>query len=281
MARIETLSGSKRFLREGRDVLYSPDSDPNNGRWGIHGESFGSYLQDFCKADDNLRDMTNAIIAKPKPIIIDLLAPTGTLRHLCDFFRCGQPIKGLAVGYGNSRTQQEERDDQRYGVDYIQTDLSFRRNWQEIEAWLGNDKADLIVERGFAGLAYLPTEARFQYKAITSIWKMLSPNGGLALLQLPPVIDLEMNDINIKDWVKRVKETNIYCKYLPNYESKNKSKEYGILILRKDDVQDLPEMKDIKPIPHSSERAPIDDLDSVKEALRVVLKIFGDIPPRY
>jgi len=223
--------GSLTFPRDSRKDY----RDLFGGSWYIFGENFDSYLDDFSKADKDkkLPQLISKIAAKPKPVIIDLMAPTNTLADFSDKNRNYKIMKALAVGYGDTRHETVKKVDEMLGINYISTDLSNIQNFNKISEWLGSDRADLIMERGYGGLSHVPTNLDYQYRVIHKIWEMLSPDGGLTLLQLPSISDLHANDIHIGVWIKNVKQSGIYCQYLPSYASKDAGVNYGILALQK------------------------------------------------
>ena len=232
----------KESLNFPRDGTLSQLGDPRKdyhylfgGRWVIFGENFESYLDDFSRVDRDGRfsHIIEDIAAKPKPVIIDLMAPTNTLADFSFKSRNCKSMKALAVGYGDTRHKTVKKVDEMLGINYISTDLANIQNFNKISEWLGNDRADLIMERGYGGLSYIPTNLDYQYRVINKIWEMLSPDGGLTLLQLPSISDLYANDIHIGIWINNVKQSGIYCQYLPSYVSKDAGVNYGILALQK------------------------------------------------
>ena len=230
---------SLTFPRDGSlNQLVDPGKDYRDlfgGYWDIFGENFKSYLDDFSKADKDreLPQLIKVIAAKPKPVIIDLMAPTNTLADFSSKNRNYKIMKALAVGYGDTRHETVKKVDKMLGINYISTDLANIQNFNKISDWLGNDMADLIMERGYGGLRYVPTNLDYQYRVIHKIWEMLSPDGGLALLQLPSISDLRANDIHIGVWIRNVRQSGIYCQYLPSYESRYVGVNYGILAMQK------------------------------------------------
>jgi len=218
-----------------RDCRYT-----DGGYWSIFGENFESYLNDFrlVDGDGKLPDIINKIASKHKPVIVDLLAPTNTIADITYTIRGLRRIKGLAVGLGDTRCEDVRLLDKAFGIDYIPTDLKVFQNFNKISEWLGPDKADLIMERGYGALEIMPTNLRYQYRVINVIWKMLDTSGGLALLQLPPLRDLHENEIPVEEWASEVKRSGIYSQYLPSYESKEPRRSYGLLMLQKNSPEE-------------------------------------------
>jgi hypothetical protein len=236
------------FTEPGQDSLRKPDG---SGTWTIFGESLDSYLDDFSKVDQDglLPGFLRELALKDKPVILDLLSPTDALVDFVMRHRDGRPIKGLAVGYEENRTKARQDSDAALGISYLGTDLRNFRNFDEIFTQLGNGPIDWVLERGYGGLCYMPTNARYQNLAVQQAWRRLNPKGGLALIQLPPIGDLRVHDIPIENWVDQLGSLDIYHQYLPAYVSKDRSREYGyhqygLLMLRKDaESQRLPKIQ--------------------------------------
>jgi len=263
------MSAPERFLKSGHPMVIKPGEDclrKEGGRWTIFGEDIQSYLNDFARVDEDdiLPGFMDDLATKETPVIIDLLAPTDTLVSFSKRFRAGKRIKALAVGYEDVRGKLTTVIDNARGIQFLSSDISDFRNFHKISDWLGSDKADLVLERGYGGLSHLPTNIRYQYRAIQNIWNMLNSTGGIALLQLPPIGDLRFHDIPMEKWIDELNERGIYCKYLPSYASKDAGHEYGLLMLqRNSEAEQIPQFRNAKAIDptHQARRSFLHFLD--------------------
>lgn len=230
------------FTRDGRmfedritQVMDRPSS--NNGVWQVIHSPFSSYLDDFRPADKN--GVIDETIEKLKtqcasPIIIDLLATPAALHDLRLSLLGGRKIKGMSVSLTDQRDTPTRNYDDEQGISITTGNLREDETWSRIQAWLGPDKADLIVERGYGGLKQLPSNSEFGLAAIQKIWSFLSPEGGLAMIQVPPERALRRLGITMKNWTERLEKSHIDFQYLPSYEPRIPHiGNYGALILRK------------------------------------------------
>lgn len=213
-----------------------------NRSWRFYGSTFGDYLIDFRSTESTgkLREISRYVKSQQAPIVIDLLADVSALYDLKNRLR-KKPIKGLAAQLDSTCGKVDAITNYGDGIGLLNTDLGEIKKWDMINEWLGQDKAHLIIERGFGGLDYVPTNRSYQRKVIGKIWDMLSPKGGYAILQTPPQEILEKRNIPVRKWLRQLQNTHVEYQFSPRYKSRDSGESYGILILRRTpDVSTLP-----------------------------------------
>ena len=115
-----------------------------------------------------------------EPIIIDLMSSPRAVR---DLYNSGYHGRLLAVGFNDFRTTMERKNDAEHNISFIKGDLAKSDTFKQIQQWLGDKKAHLIMERGFAGLHFIPTRLNYQKAVLSKFWDMIDPEGGLMVLQ--------------------------------------------------------------------------------------------------
>lgn len=237
---------SEIYLGEGKQPWWAGQDTHQRygGTWTIFGESFSSYLEDFQRVDKDgiLPVMIDELVKKDRPIMIDLLAPTSTLSDFTRTYRQGRPIRGLAVGCSDQRDDFTIEEDQELGIEYIPTDLRHFRNLDLAKDWLGEEKADLVMERGYGGLKRVHGTQGYYMEVAQRVWDMVNPNGGLILMQmLPKVINQDLGKLGL--WLEELRRRKVYYQILPSYTSKDNGNQYGLLMLLKTQGALLPDCK--------------------------------------
>lgn len=152
--------------------------------WGIHGSRPWNYELTLGLSRGTLGKM---IAELENPVVVDLLAPTDTLRHL--FRKHGfKPKLGVAVGLEDKRSEKDEVLDEALGIHQVAGDLSKAQTWTGIQTVLGDNKADIILERGGLGgrtVGDLPSHPAFFLSALGRAWEMLSPEYGVFYAEVP------------------------------------------------------------------------------------------------
>jgi hypothetical protein len=211
-----------------------------NVNWDIYDSSFDDYLNDFLKVDTEQKIVRklNNIWKRPEAVIIDLMASTKAVETL---HRKG--FKGRLLSVGKEKDSRERYRDFDYyqDISYRKADLATSNGWKEITDWMGDAKADIVMERSYGGLHFVNTDLGFYKIAVNKIWNLLSPDRGLAILQTPPKAELEKKGIEINKWVDILRSEGIYSKFNTHKNTKDSGNDYGILILEKNfNISELP-----------------------------------------
>lgn len=225
---------NERFTRRGK-FLSQPSHDDHytrKGRWSIFESPFRSYMDDFSRLEDYPGEINDLLRSKKRPVIIDLLSSTATLRNLKHTILGDREIRALAVGLTDNRSKEEKALDASLGITYIAGNLRRPNFWEKIDDWLGDESADFIFQRGAGGLTYLPTRPIFVGIAISEVWEMLNPDGGYAFLQTPPADALEENGIEATKWTSQLRQSRIPSWFVPDYPcTADNNLSYGLLRL--------------------------------------------------
>src|SRR3989339_762643 len=155
-----------RFPRHPR--AYNHGSTCNG--WTIKNSDMADYLKDFyLDRDIDFIDRTVLKLqSEPKPVMIDLLASEDAVFSFYKTFLSNKPkIKALAVGLEHDYIRPERKDLIRsIGIEVREGDLNKSKTWNEMQEWLGEDKAHLIMERGYGGLHFIPTYIHYYRSAM-------------------------------------------------------------------------------------------------------------------
>ena len=225
---------NERFTKRGR-FLSQPSHDDHytkKGRWSIFESPFASYMDDFSRLENYPGEIIDLLRSKRRPVIIDLLSSTATLRNLKHTVLKDREMRALAVGLTDNRSSEEKALDASLGITYTAGNLRRPNFWEGIDNWLGEEVTDFIFQRGAGGLTYLPTRPIFAVAAISEVWEMLNPDGGYAFLQTPPADALEENGIEVNKWASQLRQARIPSWFVPDYScAADNNLSYGLLRL--------------------------------------------------
>lgn len=123
----------------------------------------------------------------------------------------------------------------------INGDLKKSNTWEDLSEKMEGKKANLIMERGYAGLDFIPTDLYFQQVVMSRMWDMLDPNGGLMVLQTPPEEVFEARGIPIFSWFEQLTDSGIYNQFGTVENTADGEQSYGVLIMQKNsEAESLP-----------------------------------------
>lgn len=220
-------------------------SDAKDDEWLIYDSTFRCYLKDFYMADSKgyLPGFLKQLSMKDPPVVIDLMASTAALSSFYGNYGMFKPIRGLAVGFHDIRSNETRESDKERGISCLSGDLNKSLTWKGIRRWLGNRKADLIMERGYGGLQYIPTRLSYQRVVLAKLWDMLNPDGGTMVLQTPPEDILERRGTPVEKWLNLLDESAIENDFAPSFTSLDGNVRYGMLkLVRNPAVDTLPSL---------------------------------------
>src|SRR5664280_2218151 len=170
-----TKSPSPMWLRN----FYAPNGKPIERVWGYHNEPVASYEESFQNVL-NGKSIADLIQNQEKPTVIDLMAPPRTVHDLLSNFPQG---RGLAVSLPDHKIDGFKPNIQAvYNSDnvlWLPEDITRSETWKHINEWLGNDKANLVMERAIAGLTYLPVNKNVLGTLVSKVWNKVDSNGGI------------------------------------------------------------------------------------------------------
>jgi|SRR5882724_70294 len=178
--------------------------------WGAYGSDLSTYNLTFFGVL-NGTPLEDLISTKEQPLVVDLMAPSGTLAEL---FRIlpQQKKRGICVSLVDQRISFERERDEVLGIKQLKGDLTERKTWEILEGEMKGQKADLIIERGLGGVDYLPNHGRFYGPALQRVWKMTSKNYGTILLDSPSDLVLGRVGYSKKGWVDLLEKQGIEAK---------------------------------------------------------------------
>lgn len=178
-------------------------------RFFIDGKSFNS--REYSKLKDGYK-IIDDLQAKSSPVVIDFMSTTAALASL--FYDLPQEKKlGIAIGRRDNRTDYEKKRDERLGIHQIAGDIMDFSTWKKIKKVLDDRKADLIVESGLLGVAYLPVNSNFYGTIARRGWNLLNPDGGLMIVQTDRNEVMQEEGIKMAEWIDRLHKVGIEAEW--------------------------------------------------------------------
>jgi len=148
---------------------------------------------------------------KDAPVAIDLLASPAAI---FDHFR-NLPYDSPKLGISVSKSSNKQDWIQRMGIKHIQGDLKSGTTWGNISKELEGRKANLILERGWFGLKFMPNSIGFFHYAIQRSWEMLSDENGTLFAEFPETDFLGLTDEEMTAWTNQLKSGGINAAWDP------------------------------------------------------------------
>jgi hypothetical protein len=179
---------------------------PSNDVWGFYNSSLEEYQIAFSPVLGQTK-IQNLIADTKDPVVVDLMAPTGTLRDLFSVIPEGNK-KGISLSLCDLRSGRQKQKDKELGITQVTGDVTDSKTWSDLEKELNGRKANLIMERAVEGLDKLPVHAVFYASVLQKMWNMLDDEG-VMLLQIPFLHTLSKAGIDIKAWVDTLGENEI------------------------------------------------------------------------
>ena len=144
------------------------------------------------------------------------MAPPRTIYDLLSNFPQG---RGLAVSLPDHKIDGFKPSIQAVynseNVLWLPEDITRSETWKHINEWLGNDKANLVMERAIAGLTYLPVNKNVLGTLVSKIWNKVDSNGGILLLETPASTRLADEKIDINSWLNSLRTSGLDARYDP------------------------------------------------------------------
>jgi len=210
--------------------------------WQIFGDNFSDYRSDFrvVDGDDVINKKLRELKSRGNTVMVDLMADTSALDQLdANGFRG----RFLGVGLNDKREKEARISQEARNISFVNGDLNKSHTWKEIADWVGGSKIDLLMERGYGGLYFVPTYVHYQRAVMSRMWDMLNPDGGLMMLQTPTKDALEERGIAISAWQNQLNQKGIYNKFGKLAASKDYGQSYGLMILQKQsNILQLPDI---------------------------------------
>lgn len=201
-----------RKARQQEEPQYGNDSSQVG--WSIYGSGIDTYIKDAFWPILSREELGTFIQARNPLVVVDFMASSSALASL---FKNIQNVQktGLAVSLEDHRDYQLRIRDRYLGIEQITGDLTEKTTWKKLEQALNGNKADLILERAAGGLGYLPAHRRFFAIVLRKTWQLLSPAGGMMLIQTPKVGILNGLDIDMYEWEDLLLKNQIEATYYP------------------------------------------------------------------
>lgn len=151
------------------------------------------------------------------------------------------PDHALAVCLTDQRSRSDRAFDDATGLEVMGANLLKRQTWQRIQDWLKRYQPEdphfhLIIENGGGALNFYPTEPDFYNKLLSNIWRLMSTDNSLAVLNAPP----EITKL-IPAWAKQLQDSGVSITYALEQEIVGYKIPYIFPIIRLEKFPDSPE----------------------------------------
>lgn len=189
--------------------------------WYTYDSSILAYMLDF---DPVLKDLNliDFLRNRENPVVVDFLASPAAIRDLIKV--AGVNLKqGIAVGLKDIRTPNERAQDMIQGLVQVSADITDKETPKEIGEILDGAKADLVIQRGRAGVSELPATRRFYNNSRRHLWEMLSDDNGLLVTQVHREAVLRANGIDMAHWTEEVKSMGVDVQYVPGVQVRKRT----------------------------------------------------------
>ena len=166
---------------------------------------YDSTDKDYDKHFSEFKIRTADIAQKESPVIIDLLSSSSAIRRIY-LNTLDENMKGVSVSVEDLRHVNICEIDKRLNITHIVGNLGKPAVWDRIKTLLGDKKADLIIERGYAGVAYLPQDSLYFLYTMNKIWNMLSSKRGIFIGDFTQI---NIPKSKVYDWSENMQKKGI------------------------------------------------------------------------
>lgn len=204
-------------LRSRRSMYQNENGEVMQHTWGFVNEPISSYEESFKQVLGGKR-IVDFIKQAPEPIVIDLMAQPRTVHDLLSQLHY-KKSRGLAVTLNDTppsfSNEAIKRAHAASNIDVQYGDITDSKTWGKIREWLGNKKADLIMERAMGGLMYIPNDKKLLSILVNNAWSLVNPEGGVMLFETPRRDRLLDNGVDVDRWIDNLREANLDIAYDP------------------------------------------------------------------
>lgn len=162
----------------------------NYDSWGIHDSNIADYDATFYDLlhGRSLADLMGERAEQTgrPPVVVDLLSSPAALRSMAAVLghQHGTTIEGISVALTDKRLTEQRNRDTMQGIQHVAGDVVQGQTRRQFRHALDGRTADLVIERGIMGLAFLPDHPQFYAFALDAIWSVLHRDGGQMFVQL-------------------------------------------------------------------------------------------------
>ena len=219
------------------------------------GKSFDrdyKFLLDRALPEDFVDAYLNSLKDKKPAVVVDIFGATArAMRGLKERYDIAE-FKAGVVSLWDHRESGEVKEDDEHGISILAGDLRGNETWNKLTEWLGDDKADLILEFGDEHFMFMPNRQSFYKVVLGRLWDMLEYKG-LMVIQTPGPEALGRLGIDVGGWIGRLQTEGIFAQYTPDYYVPDgnasfmfdiiatKKSGYGLLTLKKEGSRILAE----------------------------------------
>jgi hypothetical protein len=205
--RMEIPNQARSLRRQKADLRVNPGIDME---WGFYNSPILGYDATFRPVLEGRR-IVDLVADKSNPVVMDLMAPTGTLRDLFGQLPPTASPRGVALSLGDLRDNQTKAEDTTLNITQVTGSITDSSTWKELDKALDGRKVDLAMARPLGGLRLLPRHPAFYALTAQRIWKMLAMDGAM-LVQTPREFPYHGRPVDIQAWVDILKQSGIEAK---------------------------------------------------------------------
>lgn len=185
--------------------------------WVVQCSTYKSYQKTFSQLihDEGLNgSLLSFVQSRSEPVVVDFFSFPDAIRSLLSPVKKNSPdtqTTGVSVSISDPRIEKVKRDDTKLGITHMAGDLADINTWKSVGTMLGNKKADLVLERGYAGTSYIPHEKTFFLLTMQQIWNILNPQGGVALIDFS-YLGESVSQEEAKQWCEMLRTQGVHAK---------------------------------------------------------------------
>jgi hypothetical protein len=199
---------ARSLRRQKADLRINPGIDME---WGFYNSPISDYENTFRGMLETGR-IADLVADKGDPVVLDLMAPTGTIRYLFGQIPRTTNPSGVAISLEDLRDDQTKAEDTALNITQVTGSITDSSAWRDIDKALDGRKVDLAMARPLGGMRLLPRHPAFYALTAQRIWKRLG-NEGIMLVQTPINLSYEERPVDIQAWVDILNQSGIEAKF--------------------------------------------------------------------
>ncbi len=192
--------------------LYVEDGEIREHAWGTDNSPLSEYDSDFAYVLGG-ETIVNLVRGKEDVCVVDLMSSTTAVRDLL-----GQlpPVRkrGFALRLSEVRTDEEKAADEALDIKQQLGDITAASTLEKTKGDVGEGNADIVMMHAVGGGLNLPPSWIYYRRLMRSIWYMLSPNGGTALLQIPSTVYMLEPGDALDNWIAEARANGIQVEHV-------------------------------------------------------------------
>ncbi len=176
--------------------------------WRVDNSSIESYNASFAGVLPRRTKIQDLVPPTGELCVVDLMASTTAIRGLL----ADREGSGYALRLADGRTDEEKAADDALGIKLLPQNIASPLALQDLGEAMEGRKANILTARPLGGALNLPKHWVFYRGLIRGVWGLLHPEGGTALLETPSPRYLNQADIDLENWLAKLKAAGVESK---------------------------------------------------------------------